>query len=349
VLASLIEAEGPLPIARFMEQALGHYYGRTDPLGAAGDFVTAPEISQTFGEIVGLWLAQAWADQGAPDPVRLVELGPGRGTLLADLLRATARVPGFHAALSLHLVETSPPLRRLQAERLAGRAASWHERLEEVPPGPLLLIANELFDALPIHQLVATEEGWRERVVGLAAGRLILQQAPASLPAPAGGHPPGTIAELSPARAALARQIGARLTSAGGVALVIDYGSWAAGPTGDTLQAIRGHAACDPLADPGEADLSAQVDFRALAEAAALGGAAVYGPVPQGTFLRALGIEARTLRLLAAAPPGRQRALREGLFRLTDPSAMGELFKVLALAPPEAPEPPGFHAATLRP
>jgi NADH dehydrogenase [ubiquinone] 1 alpha subcomplex assembly factor 7 len=355
VLAAEIEARGPLSVARYMELALGHpafgYYRRQDPLGAAGDFVTAPEVSQTFGEILGLWLAQAWADLGRPAPVRLVELGPGRGSLLADLLRASVGMPGFHTALALHLVETSPPLRRLQAARLAGRQARWHDRFEEVPDGPLLLVANEFIDALPVHQLVRTADGWRERMIGLtASGELGFEEA--STPAPPAAHAesaPGTVAEVSPARAALAGQIGARIAGAGGVALLIDYGAWAEGPTGDTLQAVLGHAACDPLTRPGEADLSAQVDFRALAEAAATGGAVVYGPVPQGTFLRAFGIEARMLRLRERAPPERRRDLRAGLFRLVDPSAMGELFKVLVLAQEGAPLPPGFHAPTLTP
>jgi NADH dehydrogenase [ubiquinone] 1 alpha subcomplex assembly factor 7 len=354
VLAAEIAAHGPLPVARFMELALGHpehgYYRRRDPLGRAGDFVTAPEISQAFGEIIGLWLAQAWSDLRRPAPVALVELGPGRGSLLADLRRATARVPGFHAALALHLVESSPPLRRLQAARLAGIEATWHDRFEEVPHGPLLLVANEFLDALPVQQLVRTPDGWHERVIGLGqAGALEFQESHASSPLGAPEAATGEIAEVSPARAALAQQIGARIARHRGVALLIDYGAWAEGPTGDTLQAVRGHAACDPLASPGEADLSAQVDFRALAAAAAAGGAAVYGPVPQGTFLRAFGIEARLLQLLARAPAGRRRALRAGLFRLIDPSAMGELFKVLVLARPGAPLPPGFHAPTVTP
>jgi NADH dehydrogenase [ubiquinone] 1 alpha subcomplex assembly factor 7 len=355
VLAAEIDARGPLSVARYMELALGHpefgYYRRQDPLGATGDFVTAPEISQAFGEILGLWLAQAWADLGRPAPVRLVELGPGRGSLLVDLLRATASVPGFHGALALHLVEISPRLRRLQAARLADRQAMWHERFEEVPDGPVLLVANEFFDALPVHQLVRTADGWRERVVGrTATGELRFAQAAAPSPLATNlDAAPGTVAEISPARAALARQIAARIAVAGGIALLIDYGAWSAGPTGDTLQAVRDHRACDPLVRPGEADLSTQVDFRALAEAAAAGGAAVYGPVPQGTFLRAFGIEARLLRLLERAPPERRRDMRAGLFRLIDPSAMGELFKVLAVAQKDAPLPPGFHAPTLTP
>jgi NADH dehydrogenase [ubiquinone] 1 alpha subcomplex assembly factor 7 len=359
LLAAEIGARGPLSVARFMELALGHptqgYYQRQDPLGVAGDFVTAPEISQMFGEIVGLWLAQAWSDLSRPAPLRLVELGPGRATLIADVLRVSARVEGFRAALSLHLVERSSRLRRLQAERLLGADAAWHDDLAQVPPGPLLLVANEFLDALPVHQLLWTGQGWVERRIALAADRrlcFVLDDRPSSL---AGQIPAsdaaaaGTVAEVGPARAALARQIGARIARSGGVALLIDYGAWAEGPTGDTLQAVRGHAACDPLACPGEADLSAQVDFRALAEAARDGGAAVYGPVLQGTFLRALGIEARALQLRERASPEQRRELRAGLFRLTDPSAMGELFKVLVLASPDGPPPPGFAAPTLTP
>ena len=358
ILADEIRARGPLSVARFMELALGHptlgYYQRQDPLGVAGDFVTAPEISQMFGEIVGLWLAQAWSDLGRPAPVRLVELGPGRGTLIADLLRATARVEGFRAALSVHLVERSARLRRLQAERLVGVDAAWHDELDQLPPGPLLLVANEFLDALPVHQLVRSERGWVERRIALADGRrlsFVLDDRPSPLAGqvPAGdAAAAGTVAEVGPARAALAHRIAARLAAAGGVALLVDYGAWAERPTGDTLQAVRGHAACDPLASPGEADLSAQVDFRAVAEAARDGGAAVYGPVPQGAFLRALGIEARALRLLERARPEQRRELRAGLLRLTDPAAMGELFKVLVLAGPGRP-PPGFAAPILAP
>jgi NADH dehydrogenase [ubiquinone] 1 alpha subcomplex assembly factor 7 len=353
VLAAEIRARGPLPVARFMELATAHYYRQGDPLGVAGDFVTAPEVSQMFGEILGLWLAQAWRECGRPAPARLVEVGPGRGTLMADLLRATARIEGFRDALSIHLVERSPRLREAQAERLANVQVSWHDRLEEVPKGPLFLLANEFFDALPVHQLVRTGQGWVERRIGLGAdGGFVfsLDDRPSASAASLPEGVPGDIAELSPARDRVARRIAERIAAAGGVALLIDYGAWPAGPTGDTLQAVRGHARADPLAAPGEADLSAQVDFRTLAEAACAACAAVFGPVPQGTFLRAFGIEARALQLLERARrPEQRRDLRAGLFRLIDPAAMGELFKVLVLARPDGPLPPGFKAPTLTP
>jgi NADH dehydrogenase [ubiquinone] 1 alpha subcomplex assembly factor 7 len=356
VLAEAIRREGPLSVARFIDLALNHptcgYYRKRDPLGAHGDFVTAPELSQAFGEVIGAWLAQAWLELGAPAPVRLVELGPGRGTLLADALRATRSVPGFHRGVRLHLVETSERLRALQAARLAGFEASWHDRFAEVPPGPLLLVANEFFDALPAHQLVATARGWVERCVDLdPKGRLTfrLGEPRAALAKPWPVAAPGTVAEVSPARTELAHAIGRRIAHAGGVALVIEYGAWAEGPTGDTLQATRRHAPCDPLDAPGTADLTTHVEFRALAEAAAAGGAAVYGPVPQGAFLTRLGVHLRTAKLLDRASADQQRALRAALFRLTDAGAMGELFKVLVLAHPKAPAPPGFDAPMLQP
>jgi NADH dehydrogenase [ubiquinone] 1 alpha subcomplex assembly factor 7 len=351
-----IRRTGPISIARFMTLALAHptlgYYARHDPLGAAGDFVTAPEISQVFGELVGLWLARAWSDLGRPNPCLLVELGPGRGTLMADLLRAAAQVPGFRRSLHVHLVETSERLRALQRVRLAGEPVQWHAALDQVPPGPMLLVANEFFDALPVHQLVATEQGWRERVVDLAETELVLglSEPPGEL---AGGLPAservlGQIAEVSPMRSAVAGAIGNRLATHGGVALLVDYGAWAE-LSGDTLQAVRDHAPWPVLANPGEADLSSHVDFRAVAEAARDAGAAVYGPVPQGPFLRAMGIDLRIARLLERATPEQRRELRAALFRLTDGGAMGELFKVLALTGPDAPPPPGFVAPTLAP
>jgi NADH dehydrogenase [ubiquinone] 1 alpha subcomplex assembly factor 7 len=352
-LRSLIAAEirrcGPISIARFMSLALGHpelgYYRRRDPFGAAGDFTSAPEISQMFGEVIGLWLAQAWLELGSPAPVRLVELGPGRGTMMSDVLRAARGVPGLSACLEVHLVETSPKLEAIQRQRLQGMPVSWHARLDEVPMGPLLLVANEFLDALPVHQLVMTGRGWVERGVGLApdgALAFVLGSEPSPLAEGLADAAPGTVTEVSPARAETASAIGQRLAGHGGAALLVDYGAWAAGPTGDTLQAVCRQAPCDPLETPGEVDVSSHVDFRPLAEAATAAGAAVFGPVPQGTFLRALGIEARAARLLAGADAEQAHAIRSALFRLTDAGAMGELFKVLALSGRNAPPPPGF-------
>ena len=243
-------------------------------------------------------------------------------------------------------------MRAAQAVRLTGFDVSWHDQFGAVPPGPILLVANEFFDALPTHQLVATARGWVERSVDLDTdGRLTfrLDRLRSALGARLPEAIPGTLAEVSPARSELARAIARRIADDGGVALVIDYGAWAEGPTGDTLQATSHHAPCDPLDAPGTADLTTHVDFRALAEAASGGGAAVYGPVPQGTFLATLGVHLRTAKLLERAAPDQRRALRAALFRLTDPGAMGELFKVLVLAHPAAPAPPGFHAPTLLP
>ncbi len=356
LLAEEIRRAGPISLARFMALALGHpehgYYHARQPLGRAGDFVTAPEISQMFGELIGLWLAQAWQDQGRPAPLRLVELGPGSGQLMADLLRATAKLPDFQASLELHLVEFSQALRARQEQRLAGWPVVWHAELASVPAGPCFYLANEFFDALPVLQLLRTEPGWRERRIGLGArGGLdfVLAEPPPALLAELAAHglsaaAPGAIAELSPAREAIAGLLARRIARQGGLALLIDYGAERTAPLGDTLQAVRGHQPVDPLAWAGLADLSSQVDFTALGRAAARAGAAVYGPVPQGPFLRTLGIELRALQLLRQAAPTQHRALRAGLFRLTDASAMGELFKVMVLAAPGAPAPPGFLA-----
>ncbi|MEZ5932299.1 MAG: SAM-dependent methyltransferase [Alphaproteobacteria bacterium] len=358
LLRRQIAAEGPVSVAAFMDLALNHpehgYYRTRDPFGAGGDFITAPEISQVFGELLGLWLATAWQEAGRPDPFVLAELGPGRGQLMADLLRATRKVPGFVEAADLHLVETSERLRDLQRARLQGHEIHWHEHLDTVPGGPLFLIANEVFDALPAHQLLRTEYGWAERqVICGDDGALVFTEGapPADLlqcVVELDGVQPGEIAEVSPAREALACRIGERLRREGGIAAVIDYGGSPATATGDTLQAVRDHQPVDPLTAPGEVDLTTQIDFRRLGRAAAEGGADVFGPVPQGTFLRTLGIEIRMAALLSTAGKDQQRALREALFRLTDASAMGEVFKVLVFASPAGPPPPGFGAPSLR-
>jgi NADH dehydrogenase [ubiquinone] 1 alpha subcomplex assembly factor 7 len=340
VFARLIASDGPISVARFMAEANARYYASRDPLGRAGDFVTAPEISQMFGEMVGLWLADVWTRAGAPEPVRYVELGPGRGTLAHDALRTMRR---FGLVPDVHLVEGSPALRRMQARLHPG--ATWHEDLASLPEGaPLLVVANEFFDALPVRQLVRTAQGWRERMVGLRDGTLAFvagdQPIDAALPQGRRDAAEGAIVETSPAGSAILAEVARLLAGQGGAALVIDYGH-AAPRLGSTLQAVRGHRRLDPLAAPGEADLSAHVDFAALADAARCHGVRASGPVEQGAWLRALGIEARA-EALARAAPTRRAELDAAVARLTDAEAMGALFQVLGLIAPGWPHGAGF-------
>jgi NADH dehydrogenase [ubiquinone] 1 alpha subcomplex assembly factor 7 len=351
-LRRLIEEEGPISLARYMALALAHprhgYYATRDPLGAGGDFVTAPEVSQVFGELLGAALAHHWRELGAPARVHLAELGPGRGTLMADLLRVAAAVPGFSEAAVIHLVETSPVLRAVQAERLGGHEPTWHEDVRTLPAdAPLLLVANEFLDALPIRQFERTAEGWRERLVALnATGGFVFALGPGISPldpALRRAWPDatvGSVRELAPAREALASELAERLVAQGGLALLIDYGDVTT--RGDTFQAVRGQRRADPLTDPGESDLSSHVDFGALAAAVYRRGATVWGPVAQGAFLARLGIGPRLSRLLARATPAQARELEAGVRRLVHPDEMGELFKVLALSGAAAPIPPGF-------
>ena len=349
-LREIIRSEGPITVERYMALCLGHpkhgYYATRDPFGAGGDFTTAPEISQMFGELIGLWAADIWIAMGHPDPVRLVELGPGRGTLMADALRAARALPGFAAAIRVHLVETSPVLRTVQAECLSHvvPAVAWHADVAAVPAGPAVVIANEFFDALPVRQLVCTERGWCERLVGLSdEGRLQfgLAAEPDSRLRTAGG--PGDVLEWPGAALAAIRDLGRRLRQDGGALLAIDYG--ATGPAlGDTLQAVRAHAFADPLADLGEADLTTQVDFVKLAQAARDAGAAVHGPMTQASFLRALGVETRAAALKRRATPWQAQDIDSALARLTGEGKgeMGALFKVMAVTDPRLAAPPGF-------
>ena len=349
--ASLVR-EGPIPLDRFMALALldrrGGYYATRNPIGAAGDFTTAPEISQCFGELLGVALARTWLDLGRPERVILVELGPGRGTLMCDLLRALRSVPGLASALELHLVEPSPSLRAVQRERLDPYAPRFHDSLATVPRGaPLLLVANEVLDALPVRQWVRVEGGWRERLVGLDRdGRLAFVLAPVTirvaLPDAAGDVPIGTVVELGPAREALVAEIAGRLAADGGSALLVDFGRL--GAVGDSLRAVRGHRPADPLDEPGTVDLAADVDFAALRRVARAAGATVFGPVGQGVVLERLGIGLRLARLAAGRTAAERAALEAGVRRLVAPDAMGERFQVLALTGPGAPPPAGFLA-----
>ena len=353
-LRRLIALKGPVSLADYMSEALWHptagYYATSRVLGEAGDYVTGPEISQMFGELIGLWCGVAWQSMGSPRPVRLVELGPGRGLMMADLLRAARFVPGFLDAARVHLLEASETLRSLQRERLAGAEVSWHETLASVPDGPAIVLGNEFLDALPILMLERTRSGWRERLVDWDAARerfrFVLAAGPsgaeALLPPAFARAEPGTVVEISPAAIGYAAALAERVVTQGGVALLIDYGP-AESTAGTTLQALHRHRRHDPLEAPGTADLTAHVDFATLARAAREAGASVYGPVPQGVFLTRLGIRERADRL-QGADGEKARAVRLALGRLIDASEMGTLFKAMVIAAPALGAPAGFEA-----
>ena len=371
LLRQRIAAEGALPVAQFMAAVLGHpehgVYMQRDPLGQSGDFVTAPEISQVFGELIGAWCAAVWQMMGAPDPLPLVELGPGRGTLLADVWRTlNAVAKPMAAALRLHLVESSPPLRTRQQATLAGLspsvAATWHARADEglaaLPDGPFILLANEFFDALPIQQFVRCEGAWHERLIDVAPGGegLSFVLGPAADPPVelsfAASARDGDILELCPEAERLAGHIAARLAApasgCGSAALIVDYGPARSG-FGDTLQAVGGHRIVDPLTAPGEADLSHHVDFERLRAAAERAGARCFGPIAQGLFLCRLGAGVRADALAARAPSVEAAdAIRGAVRRLVHPGRMGLLFKALAITAPGMLSPPGFDPPAAR-
>ncbi|MCW5647260.1 MAG: SAM-dependent methyltransferase [Sphingopyxis sp.] len=323
-----------------MAAANSHYYATRDPLGAAGDFTTAPEISQMFGEMVGVWIADLWARAGSP-AFRYVELGPGRGTLAADALRAMARFGCIPAGIEL--VETSPTLRTAQLARLP--AATHHDEVDALPDDlPLLIVANEFFDALPVHQYIRTAGGWRERMVERRGDDFAAvpgdADAAAAIPEMLRSKNVGTIVETAPVAAAIMQRCAFRIARQGGAMLAIDYGY--VGPAaGDTLQAVKAHRFADAFTDPGEADLTTHVDFTALADAARSAGAAVSPVATQGDWLQRLGIEAR-LQSLAATAPDRAKELQGQRDRLVAADAMGELFKVMAITAPGWPTPAGF-------
>ncbi len=341
-----IRANGPMRIDEYMATCLLHpthgYYTTRDPLGAQGDFITAPEISQMFGEVIGLCLAQTWISQGSPPRFTLAELGPGRGTLMADILRATHRVPGFYDAAEIALIEASPALRDIQRKTLAAHQVGWFGSADALPDQPLYLVANEFFDALPIRQFVRSDTGWRERQVGLADNMLTFGLGPV-LPQPAladrleDTHQ-GDLIEDCAQIAPVLHAIAARVATHGGAALVIDYGDWRT--LGDTFQALRAHQQVDPLADPGQSDLTAHVDFERLANTAA---PALHTRVtPQGVFLERLGITQRAQVLAKTLNGSSLEAHVAAHRRLTHPTEMGNLFKVMALYPPQQTPPPGL-------
>ena len=344
-IAARIAQDGPISLADYMTECLldpaEGYYTTHQPFGQRGDFITAPEVSQMFGELVGLALAQTWLDHGAPDAFSLVELGPGRGTLMTDILRATRKVAGFHDALTLHLIEASPQMRELQARTIPS-ALVHHDDLSTLPDRPVYAVANEFFDALPIRQFERTPKAWRERVVGLKDEQLALGLSDETLPKMLSDRlndtKPRDIVEVSDTARHIARELGARISEHGGAALVIDYGDWRS--RGDTFQAVAQHAPVDPFAAPGHADLTAHIDFAALAEAARP--ALSTRMIPQGVWLERLGITARAqvlARNLGGAELDQHIAAHR---RLTHDAEMGTLFKAMALHAPGQAAPPGF-------
>ena len=359
-IRSRIKTAGPMPVGRYMELCLTHpehgYYITRDPLGREGDFITAPEVSQMFGELLGLWAAATWRTMGAPKNIRLVELGPGRGTMMADMLRAIRVVPAFYQALTLHLVEINPALRDRQRQSLSGIKASvhWHDSIDDVPDGPALIFANEYFDALPINQAVFARSGWHERVVTVNdKDQLVFASAPEPLPRfdlllndLVRAAPIGAIFEWRSPHEIM--KLARRLRLFGGAALIIDSGH-SRSDAGDTFQAIARHSFADPLKNPGQSDLTAHVDFEALARSAEDVDARVHGPIEQGQFLRRLGIETRAATLVSKANTQVAADVTTALRRLvgTGRGGMGSLFKVLGISHPSIETLAGFVEDTL--
>lgn len=346
-LVAQIAQDGPLTVAQYMTAALhdpeAGYYARHAALGADGDFVTAPEISQMFGELVGLWCVDAWAGMGAPSPVALVELGPGGGRMMTDMARVMKVAPAFQQAAHITLVETSPVLRQRQAEALSGLPVSWAAHIGDVPPGPALIVGNEFLDCMPIRQAVRTQTGWRERLVGVRGDDLVFGLSgaaadPSLVPPERADAPVGAVLETAPSLPGFVALLAARFRDHPGRALFVDYGG---DGRGDTLQALARHAKVDPLAGPGGADLTAHVDFVTLAELARNAGLDVTGPVGQGAWLGALGIDVRAARLAAARPESAATIERQRR-RLVDADAMGVLFQAICLSSPGLPPPAGF-------
>ncbi len=352
-----IAVAGPLPVNEYMTLCLTDsehgYYTTRDPFGTRGDFITAPEVSQMFGEMIGLWMAAVWKQMGAPENIRIVELGPGRGTMMNDALRAAKVVPGLREAAVIYLVEISPALEAQQQRTLEGvpMPVYWHRTLADVPAGPAIVLANEFFDALPIHQAVKIEQGWHERRIDVdTAGRFVFTVAPdplphfqSLLPAPLRSAPDGSIFEWRTDTVGL--ELGKRLMRDGGAALAIDYGH-AESAIGDTLQAVGRHAYADPLGAAGSVDLTAHVDFQALASAVEAMGVDGFGPITQSKFLRRLGIVTRAASLKTKAAEAAAADIDVALRRLVSEgeAGMGTLFKAAAFAHPSLGVPPGFES-----
>ncbi|MCR9213832.1 MAG: SAM-dependent methyltransferase [Proteobacteria bacterium] len=349
LLKDRIGRSGPISLHDFMKEALGHpefgYYCSKEPFGETGDFITAPEISQIFGELIGLWCVDCWMKMGSPASFNLVEFGPGTGTLMTDALRSAALVPEFLSGADIHLVENSQRLREMQKRSLATRGvvASWHDSFPDLPPKPTLFLANEFFDALPIHQYICEKGQWYERQVDWQEEAFQFCQAaqPTELDGNYQAKEDGTIAEICPAATDFMTAICQTLETHGGAALIIDYGAMGA-VIGDSFQALRGHKSIDPLQNPGDADLTAHVKFRQLTDIAERHDLTIQGPTSQGRFLERLGIEARSEMLARKANDEQRQTLKAGLKRLTSTEEMGTLFKVLAVSHNMAAPAEGF-------
>jgi NADH dehydrogenase [ubiquinone] 1 alpha subcomplex assembly factor 7 len=340
IIRTQIKADGPMPLDRYMLTCLGHpeqgYYMTRDPFGSNGDFITAPEISQVFGELLGVWVASVWQQMGSPRSFALVELGPGRGTLMADMLRVLGKIPACAKAVEVHLVETSPVLRDAQRARVP--QATWHQHVASLPAKPLIVIANEFFDALPVRQFVRDQSGTHEVVVDLDGDKLLLRQMRTAYQIPI----PGTgVFEDSAVSSAIATELGDQLTKLGGAALIIDYGHYRTA-FGDTLQAMRAHRHTPILEKPGEVDLTAHVNFEALARGFVSGGAKISGLMTQGQFLQAMGLETRVAALTSRLHPSEMRDIETSSRRLVQSDMMGDLFKVMCVTSPELARPYPF-------
>lgn len=360
ILKNEIKARGPITVSRYMAQALGHdefgYYMRQDPFGTDGDFITAPEISQMFGEIIGVWVAVVWQALGQPNPFNLIELGPGRGTLMSDAVRAAEKMPGFEDAVRITFVETSPALKEVQKQTMAGMFSmpAWRDSFSDVDADfagcPSIILANEFFDALPIDQYEKADDGWHHRLINWAdgengeAGGFVfalgeILEDESVIPPDLRIAPPGALFEHCASGAKIISEIATHIQSNSGAALIFDYGHVEPG-IGETLQALKAHEFFDPLKSPGEADLTAHVDFSLLGETAAKVGTQVFGPVPQGAFLSRLGLRQRADKLILNATPEQIQEIETAYARLVDADQMGTLFKALCLASPGLGLPP---------
>lgn len=322
-----IGINGPMKLETYMALAVGHYYATRDPFGGAGDFITAPDISQMFGELIGIWVADTWTKLGRPDPFQLVEGGPGRGTLMVDILRATQRVEGLHQAAKIQLIETSPRLRTYQEEALHGYEVFWHDDLQTLPDMPIVFIANELLDAFPIRQIECRNGKWHERVVGVEGDKLAFGLIPTNMDLPVAE---GAIKEFCPQALSFVNRLANLIETHKGAALLIDYGYDDPMHAGNTLQAVKNHQFAPVLDEPGEADLTALVDFYMLQ--GYLPGMNVFGPITQRDFLMNMGINLRLEKLKAIATPEQKMDLQSGYVRLTAADQMGSLFKVMAFS-----------------